>query len=135
MSTPPAGPDRQHLRRFGLTVGTGFILIGTVSWWRDHTIAPRIFWAIATMLAVPALVAPAVLAPVERAWLTVGRSLAWVNTRILLTVLFYAVVTPIAVLMAFFRDPLDRRLGEARKSYWIRRPVVPFDATTYYRQF
>jgi hypothetical protein len=135
MSAPATPPDRRHLRRFGLTVATGFLVIGTVSWWRDHTIAPRVFWLTAVLLGAPALIAPALLAPVERRWLIVGEWLGWINTRILLTALFYVVLTPIGLVLSFFRDPLDRRLGEVRKSYWIRRPARPFDAASYHRQF
>ena len=65
----------------------------------------------------------------------VGNGLGWVNTRIILTALFYVVVTPAGVVMRFFRDPLDRELSEARASYWSRRPVARFDPKSYQRQF
>ena len=105
-------PDRQHLRRFGLTIATGMTVIGAVSFWRDHTVAPTMMWTAAVLIGVPALVAPAVLARVERAWLMFGNLLAWVNTRIILTVLFYVVVTPVGVCVRLFRDPLDWQLSE-----------------------
>jgi hypothetical protein len=125
MSVSSTRPDRQHLKKFGLTVSTGFTLIGGLSWWRGHTIPPVVLWTLATLLVVPALIAPTVLGPVERAWLTLGGWLAWVNTRIILTILFYAVVTPAGAVMRLFRDPLDRRLHEAKKSYWIQRAPAP----------
>lgn len=135
MSTVNSRPNRQHLRRFGLTVAIGFTLIGALSWWRQHTVAPLVLWTLAVLNGAPALVAPAALGPVERVWLAVGNGLAWVNTRIILTALFYVVVTPVGVLMRVFRDPLDRELYEARASYWIRRTVAPFDPKNYQRQF
>jgi len=30
------------LRKFALTVGGVFLLLGTLSWWRGHLIAPRV---------------------------------------------------------------------------------------------
>ena len=135
MSVPGKPSDRRQLRRFGLTVAIGFTLIGSLSWWRGHTVAPATLWAMATLMIVPTLAAPMLLAPVERGWLTVGAWLGWINTRIILTVLFYVVVTPIGMVMRIFRDPLDRRLHEAGTSYWNRRPVRPFDAADYLRQF
>ena len=66
-------PDRRHLRRFGLTIATGMTVIGAVSFWRDHTVAPTMMWTAAVLIGVPALVAPAVLARVERAWLMFGQ--------------------------------------------------------------
>src|SRR4051812_12472312 len=128
-------PDRKHLRKFGLTTATGFAILGAVSYWRGHTTPPMVMWTIAALLLLPALVAPTILRSVERGWLTLGGYLAWVNTRIILTVLFYAIVTPVGAIMRLFRDPLDRRLEKAQTSYWIRRASTPFDAKSYERQF
>jgi hypothetical protein len=61
--------------------------------------------------------------------------LAWVNTRIILTLLFYAVFTPIGVIMRLFRDPLDRRLHDGRVSYWVPKEPEPFDPKRYENQF
>jgi hypothetical protein len=134
MSVQSKPSDRRKLRRFGLTVAIGFTLIGSLSWWRGHTVAPATLWGVAALMIVPTLVAPMLLAPVERAWLTVGEWLGWINTRIILTALFYVILTPVAVVMRLFRDPLDRRLHEGT-SYWNRRPARPFDADDYLRQF
>jgi hypothetical protein len=127
--------DRRKLRRFGLTVAIGFTTLATISWWRGHTVAPTVMWSLAAVLLAPAIVAPMALAPVERAWMTLGGWLAWFNTRVILTVLFYVVVTPVGLIVRMFRDPLDRQLSEAGTSYWIRRNVQPFKAENYQRQF
>jgi hypothetical protein len=135
MSATASRPDRQHLRKFGFTVTIGFTAIGAISWWRGHTVAPTVLWTLAGLNLVPALVAPMLLGPVERVWMTVGNWLGWLNTRIILTVIFYVVVTPAGVIVRIFRDPLDREILEARPSYWIRRPSEPFDPKSYQRQF
>ena len=135
MASTITRPDRRHLRKFGFTVAIGFAVIGTISWWRGHTLAPMVLWTIAGLNLLPALVAPTLLGPVERVWMTIGRGLGWINTRIILTAIFYAVVTPAGLIVRLFRDPLDRELYEARASYWIRRTAVPFDANHYKRQF
>ena len=135
MSTVSEPTTRQHLRKFGFTIAIGFTVIGALSFWRHHTVAPMVLWTLAVLNGVPALVAPTVLGPVERVWMKVGNALGWINTRIILTALFYVVVTPVGVLMRLFRDPLDRELYEARASYWNRRPVTRFDPKSYQRQF
>ncbi len=68
-------------------------------------------------------------------WQALGDVLGWINTRIILTVLFYVVVTPAGLLMRLFRDPLDRDIYETRPSYWNRRNSPPFDPGDYQRQF
>ena len=123
-----------QLRNFGLLVGGIFGVIGL--WplvWRQQT--PR-SWAlvIAVFLVLPALVAPRVLSPVYRFWMALGEVLAWINTRIILGVVFYGVVTPIAVAMRLRgRDALKLRRREC-DSYWQDLPPPP-PPERYERQF
>ena len=133
MPVPSTSPSR--LRRFAFTVAAGLALVGVLSWYRGHALAPLIFWAVAVPLTTFGALAPTLLAPVQRAWLALGATLAWLNTRVILSVLFYAVVTPIGLIMRLFRDPLDRRWNEQRPTYWIGRPPPTADPKTYERQF
>ena len=130
-------PDasRRQLRKFGLMVGGTLAVIGSVSWWRGHEIPPRVLWTLGALLVVPGLVAPALLGPVERAWMRAARGLAYVNTRIILTVLFYVVMLPTGALRRLFGDPLNRKLGDGRPSNWIKRERQPVDPARYRMQF
>jgi len=130
------GASASELRRFGLTVGGMFLLLGLVSWWRGHVLPPRVFWTLGVLLVVPGLVAPAILGPVQRAWMRGGAMLGEVNSRILLTVFFYLVVAPFGfVLRTFVRDPLDRSMRGGEQSNWIKRKPVPLDRARYEQQF
>jgi saxitoxin biosynthesis operon SxtJ-like protein len=126
--------DVKQLRHFGYLVGGIFGLIGL--WplvWRHQN--PRL-WALAltVILVVPALVAPRTLAPVYRVWMAAGEVLAWINTRIILGVVFYGVVTPIALAMRLMgHDPMRRRFEPAVESYRVRS--TPRPATHMMRQF
>lgn len=130
-----AAPTRAELRKFGLTVGTAFAVFGAISWWRGHELPPRVLWTLAGLLIVPGLLAPAILGPVQRGWMAFAMVLGHVNTRIILTVLYYLVMTPIGLIMRLFRDPLDRSLKDARESQWIRRDQTPVEPARYERQF
>jgi hypothetical protein len=124
----------RQLRHFGYLVGGIFGLIGL--WpvvWRHQN--PRLWaLAVAVVLVVPALVAPRILAPVYRVWMAAGEVLAWINTRILLGLVFYGIVTPIGLVMRLTgRDPMRRQLEPSGESYRIR--CVPRPATHMMRQF
>jgi hypothetical protein len=124
----------RQLRHFGYLVGGIFGLIGL--WpvvWRHQN--PRLWaLALAVALVVPALVAPRILAPVYRVWMAAGEVLAWINTRILLGLVFYGIVTPIGLVMRLTgRDPMRRQLEPSGESYRIR--CVPRPATHMMRQF
>ena len=123
------------LRKFGITVGLGFAVLGTISWARDHTIAPRVLWTMGALLFVPGVVAPAILAPVERVWMRFALVLGHFNTRVILSALFYVLLTPIGLVMRLFRDPLDRSLTDDRASFWIRREPEQVDQARYEQQF
>ena len=111
--------ERRELRRFGLLVGGIFAIIA--SWplvLRGDE--PRV-WAglIAGGLIMVGLAFPVALGPVYRIWMRGAEALGWLNTRVLLGVVYFLVMTPIGVLMRLIgRDPLDRRLGD-RPSYWV----------------
>jgi hypothetical protein len=63
-----------------------------------------------------------------------GEGLAWINTRIILGVVFYGVVTPIGLVMRMFgHDPMRRRLERTGESYRVRSVARP--ATHMMRQF
>jgi hypothetical protein len=129
--------DRAHLRRFGLVVGGALVAIAAYLLFRGR--APIGRWVAgglgAPLLAL-ALLRPAWLAPVERAWMAVAAVLGWVNTRILLSVLFFVVLTPISLVGRLFgRDPLARRRGAGRTSYWQTRTDEKQDEQRYRRPY
>jgi len=127
--------SKAELRKFGLTVGGAFVVLGGISWWRGHELPPRVLWTLAALLIVPGAIAPAVLGPVHRVWMAFATVLGHVNTRIILTVLFYLVMTPIGLIMRLFRDPLDRSLRDRSTSQWIKREPQPVEPERYERQF
>jgi hypothetical protein len=126
----------RELRKFGLTVGGAFAAFGAVSWWRGHTLPPKILWTVAVFLLVPGAFAPAVLAPVQRVWMAFAAALAFVNTRIILAVLFYVVLTPIGFVLRLFHDPVNRSMKkDTAGSQWIKRTPQPVELARYERQF
>ena len=127
--------SKAELRKFGLTVGGAFAVFGAISWWRGHELPPRVLWTLAALLMVPGAIAPAILGPVHRVWMAFATVLGHVNTRIILTVLFYLVMTPVGLIMRLFRDPLDRSLRDRSTSQWIKRESQPVDPGRYERQF
>ena len=79
---------------------------------------------LALVFAVLALAAPHALAPLNRAWFKLGLLLARVVNPIVLTVLFFVVITPYALVLRLAgRDAL--RLRPRKKddadTYWIER--------------
>ena len=58
-----------------------------------------------------------------------------VLSHVVLAVLFYGLLTPIALFFRLIgRDPLKRRWEPEQKSYWVDLPEA-FDKKDYFRQF
>lgn len=73
---------------------------------------------------------------VYKGWMAFARALGWLNTRILLVLFFYLIITPVAVLARLFgKDLLSQRLAPEAKSYWIPKETGTFDPKSYLRQF
>ena len=73
-------------------------------------------------LTVLGLTTPVVLKPVYRVWMALAVVLGFVMTRVILTVVYYLVMTPIGLVMRLLgKDPLDRRPDPGAASYWIEK--------------
>jgi hypothetical protein len=127
--------SKRELRKFGLTVGFAFLVLGGISKWRGHELPPRVLWTVGSLLMVSGLLVPTVLGPVQRGWMRFADVVGTFNTRLILGLLFYVVFTPVGFVMRFFRDPMTRSMRDAEESQWVRRKVEPVDPARYQQQF
>jgi hypothetical protein len=115
--------DEKELRKFGLMTGAIFIALFAFffPWVFDMTSMPMWPWILAGLLWLPALFMPSVLRPVYTTWMRIGHVLGWVNTRIILGVLFYVMILPMGLIMRLFgKDPMTRKRDETVSSYRIK---------------
>ena len=129
MASPARTP--RDLRRFGVVMGIAIPVLFwlLLPWLFDR---PRPWWplAVAGAFLAFALLLPTALAPVERVWLKIGHALGWINTRILLTFLFFVVILPLGLLLrAAGKLAITRRRDAGATSYRIdaRRSDDPAD--------
>ena len=81
-------------------------------------------WAVvlSTFFGITGVVVPKVLRPIHRVWMGFGNILGWINSKILLSVLFYIVVTPVRVIMSLAgSDPMNRKFDRQTDSYRVLR--------------
>ena len=117
---------RKDLRKFGLMVGGILLLLGFFLLWRGrHATIQISLWAISGSLIVFGAIAPKVLRPVYVAWMKFALILGWVNSRILLSLIFFLLFTPIGLIMRLFgRDALNRGMSGESDSYWVKREPI-----------
>ena len=111
----------RELRKFGLTVGGAFALIGLWFWWRAKPIFPCLL-APGVLLVLLGAVVPRVLKHIYIGWMTFAFILGFAVSTVILAVLFYLIVTPVALIARLAgRDFLNRKLDRKAASYWIKR--------------
>jgi hypothetical protein len=126
---------KKELRQFGITIGVVLVLLGSWFLWRDRD-GGYLLLIIAILFIALGLLIPTLLKPLQKLWMTLAVLLGWLMTRIILTILFYLVVTPIGLLAKICgKDFLNRKFNKTAQSYWIPREVTTSDKKTYENQF
>jgi Saxitoxin biosynthesis operon protein SxtJ len=100
---------------------------GTTTSSRPCGTSPRLWDLIlGGLLIALALAWPRSLTRVYRVWMTVGEVLGWINTRIILGMLFYLLFTPMGWGMRLRgKDPMRRTLVPEAESYRVVRQPRP----------
>jgi hypothetical protein len=102
------------------------VLLGIAAWnlYRGRTAVVIIFGALGGALLVAGLLVPPAARAFHTAWMRFAVLLGHVNSRVLLTLVYYLVVTPYGVVTRLVgRDPLRRR-GARSESYWVERKTT-----------
>lgn len=97
--TPDGYPTE---RSFGLTMGGVCLALAGVTWWRDYSLSALILLSCGVVLMSFGTLAPSLLAVPNRLWWRFAQTLGRVNARIILSVFFACVLTPIGVAMRVF---------------------------------
>ena len=114
--------DARGYRKFGLTTGViVIVLFGLVIPWLFSLNYPKWPWILGGGLGGWALLAPTTLKPVYTGWMKFGHVMNWINTRLILGILFYGFFLPIGVVMRLFgKDPMYRKLDKTQASYRVK---------------
>jgi hypothetical protein len=113
-------------RNFGLVMAGAFAAVTALSIWHNGTIWP---WTLATagLFLAAALLRPALLNPLNRAWMKLGLLLHKVVNPLVMALLFFGTVLPTGLIMRMLgKDLLRLKRQPDADSYWIvRQPPGP----------
>lgn len=127
--------NRQSLKKFGITMSIAFLIIALFILLR-HKHNALTFSIISVVFFISAFVVPVLLKPIYIFWMKLVFILGWINTRLILLVVFYLVFTPIGLCMRLFGvDLLERKIDKEKGSYWKKKMVRSFNPLDYERRF
>jgi uncharacterized membrane protein HdeD (DUF308 family) len=111
-------------RKTALTVAGVLLVIAAWNLYRGRMTVVLIFGVVGAALLVAGLLLPAAARVFHTAWMRFASALGYVNSRVLLTLMYYLVLTPYSFVMRLAgRDALRRRGGRS-DSYWIARKTT-----------
>ncbi len=127
--------DKKTLRKFGITMGVAFFIIALVILARHkHNPLPVLLISVAWFIS--AFIIPVLLKPLYIMWMKFAFILSWINTRIILFIIFYLLFTPIGITMRLFGiDLLKRKIDKNNDSYWQEAIKKCLNRKDYERQF
>ena len=114
--------DIKGLRKFGITTGIiAGILFGIILPYLFAYAWPLWPWIIAGTLILWGLILPGTLRPIYNVWMIIGSILGWINTRIILGILFFFIFLPTAIVLKLLRkDAMTRKIHLPVNSYRVK---------------
>lgn len=122
-------------RAFGITFAVVFALIGLYPLLHGGGIR---LWALvcAAVFAILAFAWPSVLTPLNRVWFRIGLLLHKIVNPVILGLMFFIIITPLALVIRLFGGKLlPLAFDKPRPSYWTRRSPPGPDPESIRNQF
>ena len=115
------GESKREVRITWIGFTVILAVIGSVIWYKGGSVHPY-FYGASAFFAFFAAAAPMALLPLYRLWVKFAMKLAWLNTRLLLGIIFYFLITPIGLAVRIFsHDPMDRKFDKSAATYWRKK--------------
>ena len=119
--------ETKEIRIFGIVAFVFFGCLCALGFWTKKTLPIYIFGSLST-LGIGFIVLPFHLKPVYAGWLKIAHFLGKIVTTSVLTLAYFLVITPAALIKRLFGGrPLPIRPDKKITSYWIARtePAQP----------
>lgn len=112
---------RKEVRKFGITFSILAIGLAAYCFYKENPLwmvflGGSLFFILTGMWSYP------ILRPIYVGWMTFAFALGWVNTRLILGIVFYLIFTPAGLVMKLLgKDPLVLRFDREATTYWVKR--------------
>lgn len=123
-------------RIFGIVFVGIFLILAGYGWYKQFSNTwINVFLVLAFVFLLCTLIAPKLLRPLNNGWYELGLFLGRFVSPIVLGILFFIVITPVAIVTRLARRDTLRLRKQSTDSYWIdRKPPGP-DPESFKQQF
>ncbi len=129
--------DNRSLQKFAGVLSSALLLAGAFLFFVKRD-AGTTLWIVALILLLLAiaLFRTRWLRPLHLAWMAFAFALGGLVSRLLLTLLFYLILTPLGLMLRLFgKDFMQRKAQKKGAGFWIRRPEGEKNKESYRRLF
>jgi len=124
----------KNLRDFGITIGIILLSVSVFLFFKESNFYNLIFYLAGSFLGL-GLILPVVLKPIYFIWMIFSLLIGWFMTRLILSLLFYLVITPIGVILRLTGKDFLKIKKLKQTSYWNYRESQIENNQNYEKQF
>jgi len=127
--------ERGQIRKFGAVALVFFGALSGIGLWRQSVIA-AFFFGVLSFLGLVFLCLPGPMAPLYRGWMRVAHVMGRVMTAFILTLAYYLVITPSALIKRIISGaPIPVVPDKGASSYWVPRPEPVQPKERFFKRF
>tara|TARA_B100002052_G_scaffold168239_1_gene153162 strand:- start:260 stop:673 length:414 start_codon:yes stop_codon:yes gene_type:complete len=126
---------KEDIRDFGVTIGIILLIVTGFLFYKEKDSFQLSFFIAGSFISLGFLI-PIILKPIYLVWMIFAVILGWFMTRLILSLLFFLVITPIGIVLKIMgKDLLELKKQVVQGSYWNMRDPNKEQDQNYEKQF
>ena len=127
---------KKDLKQFGLVLGGILFVIGFMHFRKENIHVYPWLWSFSILSIFLSIFIPKGLKPVFVIFTKIAHIVGWINTRIILTAIYYVILTPIGIILRLAgKDLLDVKIEKEKDTYWKEREQIVATKESLEKQF
>lgn len=126
--------SNKNIRSFGITIGMILFLTSSILVYYDN-LAYQFVAIIASIFIVLGFLFPLLLKPIYFVWMVFAAILGWIMTRLILSLVFYLLITPIGLVTRMIGEDFLALKKKNLDSYWNYRDISNESNQDYEKQY
>lgn len=129
--------SNKAIRKFCVVIAVALGVIGSFIYLKTQSLTTvQWLWGIGLLFLILGFIWPSVLRPVYRLWMLLAYFIGGIVSRVILTVLFYFVITPTGLLLRLLRkDILNQKFDRNLESYWVKKDYAGITRKQYRKMY
>ena len=127
--------EKSDLRKFGIIIGLILLVIAGFLFWKEKE-SFQILLTFGVIFFFLGIAIPFILKPIYWVWMILATIIGWIMTRVILSLLYFLIVTPIGLISRIFgKQFLELKWNKSSNTYWNYRSVSVPEKYKYEKQF